>query len=690
MRQAVSLGALVLASVVPAFSQQQRPATIDDILSLKVVGSPTISPDGAQVLYTVRQWQPSARDKDRTEARTRIWQVSTVGGAAQAMTFGERGDTQPQWSPNGRFISFVSSRGPQGGDQPPPAQLYVMRTDGGEPSKLTDVKESVTAYSWSPDSTRIAFVTTVPRTAEEEARLKKRDDERVYEGDGRNSQMWTIDVASGSTQRVIGGNAVDLNAFTIAGAPQWSPDGKRLAFEAKPTPMIRDDRSDIYTTSVDTHSAEIDKITTNPGRDSAPRWSPDGKWIAYTAAISNGRPLGDGIALQPVTQEHLMLYDLATRTAKDVSSPAFDTAAGTPLWSADSSRIIFTSGKRVDNEVFAYDLASATYAALTTGRSVALGNASRDGRTFAVTTESPRDPADVYVADAGFQSFTRLTTTNPHASAIALGASEVITWKSTDGVEVEGVLLKPVGYEPGHRAPLLVVAHGGPTGAFTNGYRLGGLEGGQVLAGQGWAVLYPNVRGSTNYGETFMRANIPDWGGGDWRDLMSGVDAVIARGVADPDKLALMGWSYGGYMTAWGITQTTRFKAAMVGAGITNVWSMYGTNDIPNYLGTFFGGYPDTRTQPLYLDRSAVSHIDKVTTPTLILHGASDERVPTGQALELHRALKDRGKLTELVFYPREGHGIQEFHHQKDRLERIHAWLTKYTLGEAAKKTTSQ
>ena len=186
----------------------------------------------------------------------------------------------------------------------------------------------------------------------------------------------------------------------------------------------------------------------------------------------------------------------------------------------------------------------------------------------------------------------------------------MITWKGHDGVEIEGVLLKPTGFQAGTRYPTLVVAHGGPSAASTNGYRVGGLEGGQLWAGQGWAVLYPNQRGSSNYGEKFMRANINDWGGGDYKDIMAGVDAMVARGIADPDRLAHIGWSYGGYMTAWVISQTTRFKAAMVGAGLTNMVSMYGTNDIPSVLIAYFGGIPNKQTLPLYLDRSAMTHIE--------------------------------------------------------------------------------
>ncbi len=679
-RQTFRFVVLVVALTSSAFAQSKRAVTFDDVLNVKTVGGAAISPDGSQVLYTVRQWV-SEKDPGRMEARTHVWIVPANGATpARQLTSGEKGDSQPQWSPDGRYISFVSARG--AGDDVK-AQVYIMRADGGEAWKLTDSKENVSSYSWAPDSARLAYVATDPRSADEEANIKKRDDERVFEGDFRYAHVWVIDVPGGPHfSAAVATRITEGTTYTVSGAPSWAPDGKRFVFGAGATPMLRDNRRDIYVADVATR--QIEKISPNFGSDTSPRWSPDGKSIAWTSEPYSGSPLPDGTAPGVTLQSKLMLYDVAAKSLKDVSSPGFDTDAGNPVWTAEGNRVVFVAGKRAYTEAFAYDLTTGRYTQLSSKKTLQGTSISKDGRTIALTMDTPDSASEVYVTDPAYQNFRKLTTTNPQLAELAQGDTEVVTWKGADGVEVEGVLLKPVGFQAGRKYPTLVVAHGGPAGAYVNGFRLGGLEGGQVWANKGWAVFYPNPRGSTNYGEKFLRHNVNDWGGGDFKDIMTGVDALVARGIADPDKLAHIGWSYGGYMTAWVITQTSRFKAAMVGAGLTNMWSMYGTNDIPSVLISYFGGIPNARTLPLYLDRSAMSHIDKVTTPTLILHGAQDERVPVGQALELYRGLKDRGKPTELVFYPREGHGISEYYHQKDRMQRIYDWVTKYTLPSAA------
>ena len=684
MRKVIVLTLVVLTPSL--FAQTKRPATFDDVLNIKAVQNATVSPDGTQVLYTVAQWET---EQDRMERRTRVWRVATNGSSpARQITFGERSDTQPQWSPDGKFISFVSSRG----NAEAKAQVYLLPSDGGEAFKLTDAKENVSAYSWSPDSTRIAFVATDPRSSEEDAAIKKRDDERVFEGDFRYQHAWVIDIATKQATRVTEGTN-----YTVQGAPSWSPDGKRFVFGGAATPMLRDNRRDIYVAELPGQQAnaptgqraKIDKISTNWGNDAQPRWSPDGSSIAWVMEPNTTTALPDGTAHGVIMQNRLVLYDVNTKTIKDVGEK-FDMDPGNATWTNEGTRVMFLAGRRSYNEAFAYDVKTGAYTQLTQRRTINGHSISKDGRTIVVTMDAPDSATEVYVTDPSFASFKKLTNTNPQLAEVAQGETEVMTWKSSDGVEVEGVLLKPVGFEANKRYPTLVVAHGGPAGAYVNGFRLGGLEAGQVWAGKGWAVFYPNPRGSSNYGQKTLAANVNDWGGGDYRDIMTGVDALIARGVSDPDKLAHIGWSYGGYMTAWVITQTTRFKAAMVGAGLTNMWSMYGTNDIPSILIAYFGGIPNKQTLPLYLERSAMSHIDKVKTPTLILHGANDERVPVGQAYELYRGLKDRGIPTELVFYPREGHGIQEYYHQKDRMQRIYDWVTKYTLGTGGTSFDSQ
>jgi dipeptidyl aminopeptidase/acylaminoacyl peptidase len=674
-KRAVLTGVALALLCAPAFAQK-RPVTIDDILALRAVSSATISPDGTQVLYTVREWE---QDGERMAARTRIWKVPVEGGTGRQITFGPRGDSQPQWSPDGRFISFVSARGSGSGENEPRPQIYLMRADGGEAWKLTDAKEGVTAYEWAPDSKRIAYLTVDPRSEAEEAAIKKRDDERVFENDFRYTHIWVVDVETREASRVTEGKS-----WTVRGAPSWAPDGKRLVFAAGVTTMLRDYRVDVYIADLATRAVE--KISTNPGADAQPAWSPDGTKIAWVTQPAMGKPLADGTMPSSINNNRLVVYDVATKSIRDLGSK-FDLDAGAPRWLPDSRSILFTAGKRAYTEAFRVDVATGEYSQLTQQKTLQVGSLTRDGKTIAVTMDSPTTPAEVYVTDAAFGTFKKLTDTNPQTREFALGETEVVTWKSSDGWEVEGILLKPVNYQPGRKYPMLVVAHGGPAGAYVNNFRVGGLEGGQLWAGQGWAVFYPNPRGSTNYGEKFLQANINDWGGGDYRDIMSGVDAMVARGIADPDRLAHIGWSYGGYMTAWVISQTNRFKAAMVGAGLTNMVSMYGTNDIPNVLVTYFGGIAGKETLPLYTARSAMTYIDNITTPTLILHGANDERVPTGQAYELFRGLKDRGRTVELVFYPREGHGIQEYHHIKDRLTRIQEWVTRYTLGDARKTT---
>ena len=674
---------VLLAGVAPA-GAQTRPMTLDDVLELRSVGAVALSPDGARIVYTVSAWEhPAARDTskgDRHDMRSHVWMVSRQGGDQRQLTFGERGESAPQWSPDGSRISFIAARGTATGDDGPRPQLWILPAAGGEAWSLTTARDGVTGYAWSPDGSRIAYLTTDSLTRDAEAKLRRRDDPKPFEGDLRMSHVWVIDVATRKATKITSGD------FTVRGAPTWSPDGTRLALLTSPTPMIRDERREAWIVTVASKEKEKVVPPATMIAQSTPVWSPDGKTLAFGVLTETWKANGDGIAPRSLKNTNLALYDVAARTAREVSSKAFDNSVGAMRFSADGATILFNAQERVYGSMFAFDIASGRVTPLTKETMVRAPSFSADGRTAAFAMDTPTSPAEVYVSDDRFSNPLRLTTTNPQLASISMGETEVVTWKSSDGWSVEGVLLKPVGYRPGQKVPLLVDVHGGPTGAHTNGFKANWGNAGQFWAGQGWAVLYPNPRGSTGYGEKFMRGNIKDWGGGDYRDIMTGVDELVRRGIADSTRLAVTGWSYGGYMTGWVVSQTGRFKAAMMGAGLVNMESMYGTTDIPGYIGTFYDGMPqldgtlNNKSLQFYRSRSAIQYSDKVTTPLLMLHGGADERVPIGQPMEYFRNLKDRGKTAELVFYPREGHGLGEYYHQADKMKREFEWIARFTL----------
>jgi len=680
----------LLGALLPslALAQAKRPMTADDLMRIRAVGGVALSPKGDRVLYTISAWEhPNAKADatrgdtalgDKHDRRSHVWVVPFAGGAARQLTNSERGESLPQWSPDGAMIAFVSARGTAVGEDGPKPQIWLLDADGGEGSALTTARDGVVAYSWSPDGKRIAYLTPDTLSSDAEAKARRRDDPKVFEGDLRLNHLWVIDVDTKKATKITSG------AYTVRGAPSWSPDGQRLAFDASPTSLIRDERHDAYVVNVATK--QLDAITTLHDVESTPAFSPDGRTLAYTINPQDWKTHKDGIPPRTVRNAHLVTFNLASRVVTDHASPTFDVSAGAARWSPDGKHLWFSASDRVWQSLYDYSIDTKLFSKKTTNVVVAGASPSADGAKMAFIFSSADWPSEVYVQDASTPTPKRITNSNAWLADVAIGASEVVTWQSKDGATVEGVLLKPVGYVAGTKVPLVVSAHGGPTGAHTMAFR-GGTDPGQTWASRGWAVLYPNPRGSTGYGEKWMRGNIPDWGGGDYRDIMTGVDALIAKGMVDSTRMAFEGWSYGGYMTSWVVSQTGRFKAAMMGAGLPSLLSMAGTTDIPGYIDTFFNGNPQydgSIVNPqvrFMLERSAISYADKVTTPLLMLHGGSDERVPIGQPMEFYRALKDRGKTAELVFYPREGHGFSEYYHQMDRMQREYEWISRFTLG---------
>lgn len=629
--------------------------TFDDVIALKGVSDPQLSPDGRWVAYVV-----SHADMEADAADPDIYMVAASGGVPVRLTTSKKADTSPRWSPDGKWIAFISARD----DKP---QIYLISPTGGEAEVLTSSKSGIGSFAWSPDATRIAYVAQRDLTADEEKKQKSKDDAVVIDQHFRFTQISTIDLASRKAAIVVSG------AFQVSD-PQWSPDGSHLAFVEHPTPKADDGTlSDIWT--VERNGGTPRKLVENPGPDAAPRWSPDGKSIAYLTRLGN--PTGVG-------QLQLAVVGAEGGSPRMVA-PAFTYQPGAATWSADGATIYFNAPVRATSQLFSVPSAGGTPKQLTAVQGV-ISNASfsRDRASFAVTVQDLQHTADVAVATvAAPAALTKLTDHNPQLRSLELGRSEVVHWKSKDGMEIEGILVYPVDYQPGRRYPVVTEVHGGPAGEWSEGFPGNWVEPAQVYAGKGWAVFFPNPRGSSGYGEKFLRANIKDWGVGDYRDIQTGIDNLVAKGIADSTKLAQSGWSYGGYMTAWTLTQTNRFKAVMVGAGLTDMASMYGTNDIPRTIDGYFEAEP-WNDPAQYAARSAMTYIKQAKTPTLIQQGQVDQRVPIGQSQELYLGLKKNHVPVELVFYPREPHGLIEPRHELEKMTREYDWFAKYVLGEQA------
>ncbi len=630
------------------------PWSVADSFRLRKIAEPTPSPDGQRVAWT-ETW--AEMDGEKSEWRTQVVIAAADGSARRALTRSDKSAGALQFCSGGEFLYFLAER--NGGKN-----LFRIPLDGGEAEQLTEWSGAIGSYAVSPDGKLVALA-AAEKDEDFEKRKKAKDDWRVVNEKPRNHSLWLLTLDGKMPEKPKRLLAAGEHVSGLA----WSPDSKVVAIERRPRPEADFARlSDIVAVTVATGEPSV--IAASSATESDPHYSPDGRFLAY---LEHPGARVDGVRDR--------LRDLRTGETR-LLAPTADQQPNIVDWSADSHALLFTEGSGTSLTLSRLPVDAPPAGVFTPERGTMSGvRLSANGRLAAFAHESPDQPAEAFALAMPGGTPVRVSAANRELELPAAPRVETIRWKSKDGMEVEGLLAYPMGVAAGTKAPLVLLIHGGPSGVWAQTYA--GNPGRYpiaLFASRGYAVLMPNPRGSSAYGLRFRQKVVQDWGGRDFEDLMAGVDHAIAIGVADPERLAVMGWSYGGYMTAWTVTQTKRFKAAAMGAAITDHVSMYGTQDIPSVYEDYFGG-PPWQYRDVYARSSPIQFVERVVTPMLILHGEDDHRVPVTQGYEFRRALERRGVPVRMVTYPRQGHTVTEPKLQKHVMEEHAAWAEKY-LGE--------
>jgi dipeptidyl aminopeptidase/acylaminoacyl peptidase len=662
-RRHIGLFMLALCVLVGvAHAEEKRAIRPEDLVDIRGLSDVQVSSDGKRVAFVLSE--PGDVAKPQEPRDTNIWVVPTDGGEpARMFAASSKNDSSPRWSPDGRYLAFLSNRGrPWKEEKEAKNHLFLMRTDGGEAEQLTNHQGEVLALRWSPDGKMIAFTERDPVTEEEQKKHKEGNDQVYVDHDYRFARLWVLSLADRKAAQVT---KQDLEVSDFA----WSPDGSELALRVSPTPR----KDDVYWSSslvvVRRLTGEIVRTLAKdpPVAGMGLRWSPDGKSVAF------GQFTPNLIANWPT------VIPAGGGDARPLLKGYPGTIRGVE-WEPDSVHLVAESNERTRDHFVRID--STTGAVTQLPIETALPGddftLSADGRTVAYAYETGDTPREAWAFTIG-EKPRRLTHLHPQVAGWRLGQVKEISWKNPkDGQTIYGVLVTPPDFKSGRTYPTIVEVHGGPEWAWWSGWLGSWHEWAQLLASHGYVVFLPNPRGSTGQGWQFAEANRNDWGGMDFQDIMSGVDYLVDQKIADRNRLGIGGWSYGGFMTSWTVTQTDRFKAAVVGAAVTNLFSFDGTTDItPKFLRNYFLDIP-FRQRAAYDNHSAMTFLQNCKTPSLILHGETDERVPVSQGWEFYNGLKMLGVPAEMVVYPREHHGFKERAHQIDLLTRVLAWYDEH------------
>ncbi len=647
---------------------ERTPLSIDEIVSLALPADARISPDGQQVVYALVDTA-----KDGAVRHGHLWLAAVNGDEPpREITSGPRLDSTPRWSPDGTQIAFVSDRTKEG-----ESGIYLLPHAGGEARRLGTIGDgggALASLVWAPDGKSLAVAHTEPDSDELKTRKEAKDDSYVYGPHRKYTHLWRVDATTGAAVRI---SSHDLNVWASVGY-EWSPDGTQIAFVGSVTPGWEHwfGATRLHVLNIADGTAR--EIAGQYGTPSRPTWSPDGATLASLARPNRATQGASQLMLLNVATGAIITH-LAEREIGKI-----DVA-----WLPDGQTLLLMILDSTAMNLHRYTVATGDLSAPlahfpTTGAAPDLGEETftldRDARHVALVRGDLAHPFEVWAGPLDGP----LTQLSHHTDAIAArrpSTARVVHWQAEDGREIAGILVTPDPEKHGPGPyPFLVHVHGGPAGVYSEVYapRWGGWA--WLLADHGYAALMPNPRGSSGRGDPFQTLNVQDWGGGDMRDILAGVDYCIREGIADAERTGIGGWSYGGFMTAWTESQTTRFKAAVVGAGLCNLVSFNGSTDITEWHDTYFGG-PVGEQHDLMWDRSALKYVRQVTTPTLVLHGEVDERVHFEQGQEWAKALSRRGVPVTFVAYPREAHPIEERAHQRDVLTRVLAWYDKYVKG---------
>ncbi len=634
-------------------NESVAPLSFEQIVGWQRPSDLQISPDGENIVFSLK---PVSNEEEHPMGA--IWTVPFGDGAARQLTGGSGLDECPRWSPDGARLAFLSDRAERG-----KSSVFVMPIDGGEAVRVFDQHGEMADLSWSPDGSFLGVLLTEPESEDEKKRREERDDVHVWDADYKYRRLWIID-ASSREARVVSPEQRQVHAYC------WSSDSKRLALNTSATPRVDDVFSATDVSIIGLEGGSPQPVFSPRGIATDLVWSSDGRSLAYRGPA--GRVMHDDY-----------VYTVSIEGGEPVCLTSGYQGTVDDLVMSGSGDLYFSAFEGLNAAVYRLDW-SGTRTCLTPsgfdGKITPSISISRDSRRLACVREDAVHAPNVWALalnDISQSAPMQRTAFSQDLEMAALGQGEVVRWASDPGLEIEGLLIKPHGYVEGERYPLIALVHGGPTWHWSNMFHATWHDWGQMLAGRGYAVLLPNPRGSTGRGPEFSNAIFGDVGGGEYRDLMSGVDAMIERGIADPERLGVGGWSWGGYMTAWAVSQTGRFKAAVMGAGLPNMISDNGLGDIPTANLSYFEASPYHDPEP-YWERSAIRYIRHASTPTLILHGEADERVHPGQGREMYVALRTLGVETQFVTYPREGHRVIERKHQLDLIGRVVAWYDRF------------